>query len=343
MSLKNENSVCASAPSNPVPRRGVRHAVDPVSRLPAAIRGWARRVASCRLPALVLGETGAGKERVARALHLAGPRRASPFVAVNVAALPETLLEAELFGAVRGAYTGAERDRKGVFRRAAGGTLFLDEVGDMPPALQAKMLRVLQEGRMLPLGSDEEIAVDARIVAATHRDLAEECAAGRFRLDLYYRLAVLEIRLPPLRQRLGELGLLVTELSPALCRDTGCPAPRLTDEAWSALRGHSWPGNVRELQAVLARAMLKADGRRIVGEDLEFPALDIPRARNDGEPLERTMIRRALAASGGRFSEAARRIGWSRQKLYRRVRALALALPSAEDEPSTSSESSTFQ
>jgi DNA-binding NtrC family response regulator len=299
-------------------------------------------VASTDLPVLIGGESGAGKESVARDLHRLSRRQAGPYVAVNCAALAESLLEAELFGAVRGAYTGAERDRPGLFRRAAGGTLFLDEVGDMPGPMQAKLLRALEQGRVRPVGGAEEIPVDVRIVAATHHDLASHVARGRFRHDLYYRLAVLRIDVPPLRERLADLPALVADLAPRLLGQTGSRSLRLSAEAWAWLRAQPWPGNVRELHAVLARALLRSGGRREIDvADLE--PLDPARAaeaRSAPAPLEAQMIVQALEQSAGRLSEAASRIGWTRQKLHRRVRALGLG---GLQRGRTSSHSSTFQ
>jgi DNA-binding NtrC family response regulator len=308
--------------------------VDPspelIGRAPAMQRmlGWIRRVAPCSLPVLVHGETGSGKEGAARLLHREGPRRTAPFVAVNCTALSESLLEAELFGAVRGAYTGAERDRPGLFRLAQGGTLLLDEVGDMSPAMQAKLLRVIEENRVRPVGGEQESAVDVRIVAATHRDLTRLVRDGAFRGDLYYRLAIIEVAVPPLRDRLEDLPLLVEHLAPRLTRETGQPFSGVASAALDALQHYDWPGNVRELRTVLARALLRANGRTIESRHLG-PLQAGPGflPLNDGPgrvPLERRMIETALAGEGGSVTRAARRIGWTRQKLYRRIRALAV-------------------
>jgi len=310
---------------------------------PAAYRGfdgaWVARVAATDLPVLIRGESGAGKESVARDLHRLSRRHAGPYVAVNCAALAESLLEAELFGAVRGAYTGAERDRPGLLRRAAGGTLFLDEVGDMPGPMQAKLLRALEQGRVRPVGGAEEVPVDVRIVAATHHDLAGRVGRGLFRHDLYYRLAVLRIDVPPLRDRLADLPALVADLAPRLLAETASRQLRLSAAAWSWLRAQSWPGNVRELHAVLARALLRSGGRREIHVD-DLEPLDAPGTGSHTASLEAQMIAQALDSSAGRFTEAARRIGWTRQKLHRRARALGL---DARQRGSTSSHSSTFQ
>jgi transcriptional regulator of acetoin/glycerol metabolism len=301
---------------------------------------WIRRVAATELPVLVQGESGAGKEEVAHELHRLSPRRGGPFVAVNCAALTESLLEAELFGAVRGAYTGAERDRPGLFRRASGGTLFLDEVGDMPPAMQAKLLRSIEQGRVRPVGGADEVPVDVRVVAATHRDLARRVCEGRFRHDLYYRLAVLRVDVPPLRERRDELPALLARLTPRLLRETGCRELRLSAGAWDWIRAQDWPGNVRELHAVLARALLHTGGAEIHGSDLEPLDPHAPAERAESAVLESRMIDLALREGHGSIARAARRIGWTRQKLYRRMRALGLSQPQPG---STSSDSSTFQ
>jgi len=285
-----------------------------------------QRVASWRLPALIVGESGTGKEAVARSLHLEGIRRHGPFVAVNCAAIPESLLESEIFGAVRGAYTGSDQDRPGLFRLAHGGTLFLDEVGDMPGPMQAKLLRVLQDGRVRPVGGKSDVAVDVRLVAATHRDLRRLAAEGRFRADLLYRLAMVQIRIPALRERPRDIPPLVAHLAARLEADTGVQPIRVSECAMRALAAHSWPGNVRELHAVLARGLLSAGDGEIRREHLEIGP--DPGSLADPHPetpaLERAMIEAALRAAEGNLTRAAARIGWSRPKLYRRMSALGL-------------------
>lgn len=289
-----------------------------------------RSIASSSLPVLVQGESGSGKESISRLLHELSPRQPGPFVAINCTALSDSLLDAELFGAMRGAYTGSERDRPGLLRSAHGGTLFLDEVGDMAPAMQAKLLRALQEGRVRPVGGNVEIPVDVRVIAATHHDLARDLTRGAFRADLYHRLAVLEVRVPPLRERLEDLPLIVEWLSARLKRETGHGPPRLTAGAWELLHRHDWPGNVRELHGVLARALLRTTGREIDAAALdlraqtETPLLEPPRT---AASLELRMIEQALRDAHGSVSRAAACIGWSRQKLYRRMQALSVARP----------------
>lgn len=213
------------------------------------------RVADVDVPVLIQGETGTGKELVARALHDTSARAKRTFMAVNCAAVPANLLESELFGHVRGAFTGAVADRKGQFVEADSGTLFLDEIGDMPLEMQAKLLRVLQEGEVRPVGGSKVVKVDVRVVAASHRDLGQMCADGAFREDLYFRLNVVKIELPPLRQRGSDIALLARSLAPGLAAEIGCPAPVFSDEAIRALEAWRWPGNVRELQNELRRAI----------------------------------------------------------------------------------------
>jgi DNA-binding NtrC family response regulator len=282
---------------------------------------WVRRVAGSELPVLIQGETGSGKEGIARRLHLQSDRAEGPFVPVNCTALAETLLDSELFGSLRGSYTGADRDRPGLFRLANRGSLFLDEIGDTSPALQAKLLRAIQEKRVRPVGGEQEIPVDARIIAATNQDLPRQVREGCFRADLYHRLAMLEVDVPPLRERLEDLPLLVERLAPRIEQETSCRPLRLAPGAWRRLRAHAWPGNVRELHAVLARASLRADGDEISADDLGLLDLSPPTSATS---MERAMIEEALAGAGGSITKAARKIGWSRQKLYRRISALSI-------------------
>ncbi len=299
----------------------------PFQAMIAKIRKYAR----CRLPVLIRGETGSGKEGAARMIHDLGPRRHGPFLAVNCASIPEPLLEAELFGARRGAYTGADSDRTGIFRQAEGGTLLLDEIGDMPMAMQSKLLRVLQEEKVRPLGGERETRIDVRVLSATHRNLFRRVEEGLFREDLYYRLAVLKMELPPLRDRLEDLPLLIRRISPRLQEAASVPPVNLSASGLLALHNHSWPGNIRELESVLARAMVKAQGRKITPGLLEFdPVLSSrgrrgPRLPDDWPcPLEVSFIRAVVADAGGNLLQAAARIGWSRQKLYRRMKSLEM-------------------
>jgi two-component system nitrogen regulation response regulator GlnG len=218
------------------------------------------RVAAQDVPVLITGESGTGKELVARAVYQHGPRAKAPFLALNCAAIPETLLESELFGHEKGAFTGAERRRIGKFEQCNGGTIFLDEIGDMPPALQAKMLRLLQEQTFERVGGNETVRTDVRIIAATHHDLKADAAEGKFRPDLYYRLSVFTVHLPPLRERGDDLDLLVKHFVRRFSRELGREVREAAPEALGRLRAYPWPGNVRELQSVLKQALLQASG-----------------------------------------------------------------------------------
>jgi transcriptional regulator with GAF, ATPase, and Fis domain len=287
--------------------RGLRQALDRVERL-----------AVSDLPVLIQGETGTGKELVARRLHGRSGRRRQPFLPVNCAALSPTLLLSDLFGHVRGAFTGADRDRVGVFEAARGGTVFLDEIGDLPGEAQGKLLRVLQEGEVRRLGESRARAVAARVLAATHRDLETMVAAGSFRRDLYYRLNVGVVGLPPLRERGDDVLLLAEHFLGRLAVETrGAAAPtRLTDRARERLRSHDWPGNVRELENVLSLAVALSDERSIDVEHLELPeetSVGPSDYHRRVEDFRRGLVREALAASDGNRAEAARRLGLSRQ------------------------------
>ncbi|RVU43393.1 sigma-54-dependent transcriptional regulator [Rubrivivax rivuli] len=236
------------------------------------VRGLVERVAQSMAPVLVCGESGTGKELVARAVHEVSPRGALPFVAVNCGAIPENLLEAEFFGYRKGAFTGANEDRDGFFQAAQGGTLFLDEIGDLPLPMQSKLLRVIQERAVRPLGATAETPFNVRIVSATHKDLAAEVQAGRFRQDLFYRLNVIRITVPPLRERLGDLPALCGSVLQRIARDAGVsPVPTLAPEALQHLVRYGFPGNVRELENLLHRALALADGTRIGQADLGLP------------------------------------------------------------------------
>ncbi len=279
-----------------------------------------RRIAPTRLPVLLLGETGTGKEDLARALHKAAGR-SGPFVAENCAALPEALLEAELFGVRRGAFTGATEDRKGRILEAHGGTLLLDEVGDLPWNLQAKLLRTLQEREVRPLGGDRPRSVDVRIVSATHHQLESGLEEKRFRRDLYYRLAGVVVEAPPLQERLADLPCLVAALLARLAREGLGPGRRITASGLAALARRSFPGNVRELDNLLRRAAALSPGPVIPAE--LFAPRENRLAATAGN-LEIRAILDALALSAGVKAQAAERLGWTRQKLYRRLDALGL-------------------
>lgn len=301
---------------------------------PAAleVKRQARRAAQADSTVLLLGETGTGKELLAHAIHAGSSRAAKAFVGVNLAAVPETLLEAEFFGVAPGAYTGADRKgRDGRFRLADGGTLFLDEAGDMPLALQAKLLRALQEQEIEPLGSNTVVKVDVRVIAATSRDLRALVAQGRFREDLYYRLNVLPIRLPALRERLADLDALAESLLESIALRTGMPQRELDASALASLAAHDWPGNVRELRNALEQAAMLTDHARLSSRDFAkvLPAQPDAAARPGPRPLpeqiaelERRSIRAALDASRGNKVAAARLLGISRATLYEKLGAM---------------------
>jgi two-component system response regulator PilR (NtrC family) len=233
------------------------------------VRSLIEKVARSMAPALVQGESGTGKELVARAIHDVSARAAAPFIAVNCGAIPEHLLEAEFFGYRKGAFTGANEDREGFVQAAHGGTLFLDEIGDLPLAMQSKLLRVIQERSARPVGAVVESPINVRIVSATHRDLAEEVAAGRFRQDLFYRLNVIQIRVPPLRERIEDLAPICDALLERIAREAGqWPPSVLSREAFEDLTRHSFPGNVRELENLLHRAVALSSGEVIARADL---------------------------------------------------------------------------
>ncbi|WP_129346239.1 sigma 54-interacting transcriptional regulator [Sorangium cellulosum] len=292
----------------------------------AAMRGvlaLIERVSESDVTVTVTGESGTGKELVARAIHAGGPRREGPFVAVNCAALPEALLESELFGHVRGAFTGAVRDHGGLFLSARGGTLLLDELGEMPVAVQAKLLRALQERSIRPVGSDRSVPVaDVRVVCATNRDLREEVARGRFREDLYYRVSVIEIRVPPLRDRPDDIPAIAQAILEKLAARQGRPAYRLSRGALRRLAAYGWPGNVRQLENVLARACVLAPGPEIGPADIELPAAaPAPRSRSraDHRKIEEDRIRAALEHARWNVSEVSRSLGIPRTTLYRKL------------------------
>jgi two-component system NtrC family response regulator len=285
-------------------------------------------LADSEVSVLITGETGTGKEVVARAIHRHGRRGRRPFVALNCAAIPAELLESQLFGHARGAFTGAVADNLGSIRAAEGGTLFLDEIGDMAAPLQAKLLRVLQERVVTPVGG-KPVPVDVRILSATHQDLAAAVRLGRFREDLFYRIGVVPLHLPPLRERLAD----IVELAEHFLAQFATPSRRLSAAAAARLLAHDWPGNVRELRNAMERIAVLGRRPVVAAEELDFlrprraaaedvPASDLPGAV---ERLERAMIGRALAETGGNRSEAARRLGIHRQRLHEKLRQYGLS------------------
>jgi DNA-binding NtrC family response regulator len=292
------------------------------------------RVARSNLPALIRGETGTGKELIARAIHRRS-RRPGPFVSENCAALADSLLEAELFGHEQGAFTGASAARDGLFARANGGTLFIDEVGDMSPAMQAKLLRVLQDGEVRRLGGQRTTTVDVRVIAATHKDLDALVRQGLFREDLLFRLAVLEVRVPALRERPEDIPPLVERFLRRLSDETGQPTLLLGDAALDALLAHPWPGNVRELENAVRVAALFSTGGALQADAFPFRRakggaiapdreLSYQELRDLLEERERDYVKDVLATSHGNKAEAARRLGITRYALYRTLRRLGI-------------------
>jgi two-component system nitrogen regulation response regulator NtrX len=292
---------------------------------------------------LIYGENGTGKELVARTIHTLSRRRSGPFVEVNCAAIPEELIESELFGHMKGAFTGATADRRGKFEMADGGTLFLDEIGDMSLKTQAKVLRALQEQVVEPVGGTSSVKVDVRVIAATNKDLPAEIRAGRFREDLYFRLNVIPIFVPPLRDRDPDIPHLAEHFIAEMAREYGRRPKRLDPAAASGLRSYRWPGNVRELRNTIERLMIMVPGDTIALGDLAFldgvavtaadqpagPPLPLHEAR---ERFERDYILRALAAQNGNISRTADALGVERSNLYRKMRAFGIAPVRREEE-----------
>jgi two-component system response regulator PilR (NtrC family) len=305
------------------------------------------KVARSMAPVLVRGESGTGKELVARAIHACSHRANGPFVAVNCSAIPEALLEAEFFGAKKGSYTGANADREGYFQAARDGTLFLDEIGDLPLPMQSKLLRAIQERQVRPLGSTQEDAVDVRIVSATHKDLAADVQAGRFRQDLFYRLNVIEILVPPLRERREDLPALCEALLARIAQETGMAPPHLTPELLEQLHAHPLPGNVRELENLLHRALALSEGSQL---QVDFapstvaplppaePAASAPGAAAVPSDLqayldqqERDILVQALRETNFNRTAAAQRLGLSLRQIRYRIARLGIATPGSED------------
>jgi DNA-binding NtrC family response regulator len=288
-----------------------------------------KHVADTTATVLITGESGVGKDLFARALHYHSPRHEGPFVAINCAAIPDNLLESELFGYERGAFTDARQAKQGLFQSAHGGTLFLDEIGEMPHALQAKLLRVLEDRRVRPIGATRETPVDVRIVAATNAKLEDAIAAGRFRTDLFYRIATVTIAIPPLRERPEDIALLARHFAARAASESGRAALQIDDEAMACLTRHSWPGNVRELQNAIQHAAILCRGDHISRDDLPpritgaaLSGINLDGAVATGltlDELEREYIRATLASVDGNKSEAAAILGIDRKTLYRKL------------------------
>jgi two-component system response regulator PilR (NtrC family) len=330
----------------------------------AQIRSRIEKVATSMAPVLILGESGTGKELVARAVHACSHRAHGPFVAVNCGAIPENLIEAEFFGARKGAYTGATQDREGYFLAAKGGTLFLDEIGDLPLAMQAKLLRVIQERRVRPLGGVQEEAVDVRLVSATHRDLGALVQEGGFRQDLFYRLNVIGLRTPPLRERREDLPELARSLLRRICTESGQPLPELTPDALTRLQACELPGNVRELENLLQRALAMSDGLQlqaedfgdlpVVGQEASGSAPAAPSAGVASRPVagpdapapipiptdlqtylddqERQVLLQALRETDFNRTAAAARLGLNLRQMRYRIQRLGIVMPAGGDD-----------
>lgn len=359
----------AAAPNEPLrtappPPSGVRALERIVGRSPSIvqIKGRIEKVATSMAPVLILGESGTGKELVARAVHECSHRASGPFIAVNCGAIPENLIEAEFFGARKGAYTGASADREGYFQAANGGTLFLDEIGDLPLAMQAKLLRVIQERRVRALGAVQEEAVDVRLVSATHRDLPAQVQAGQFRQDLYYRLNVIGLRTPALRDRPEDLPELAHALLVRLCHDAGQAVPDLSPAALHWLQSRELPGNVRELENLLQRALALSSGAVLHPSDFGEAGDTIPDTLADPLPpafaggasaltavataaapesalpddlqryldeQERRVLWQALQACNFNRTAAAARLGLNPRQMRYRIQRLGITLPGA--------------
>ncbi len=291
------------------------------------------RAAAVKTTVLLIGESGTGKEMVARALHEAGPRRGGPFLAINCGAIPEALIESTLFGHERGAFTGADRAARGYFRDADGGTLLLDEIGELPLGMQSKLLRVLEDGSVTPVGTTAPHKVDVRIIAATNRDLEEQVREGDFRQDLFYRLNVVRIDLPPLRSRPEDLPILTRYFLDEICRQNNFAPREIEPSLLEALKGYSWPGNVRELRNLLESLVVLSGNHALSADDLppRFLHSTGPGHGSEGAPvpaenfdlnltrLSKQMIQRALEMCHGNRTEAARQLGISRRTLHRKL------------------------
>ncbi|MGG2511002.1 two-component system response regulator PilR [Pseudomonas aeruginosa] len=306
------------------------------SPLMRALRNQIGKLARSQAPVYISGESGSGKELVARLIHEQGPRIERPFVPVNCGAIPSELMESEFFDHKKGSFTGAIEDKQGLFQAASGGTLFLDEVADLPMAMQVKLLRAIQEKAVRAVGGQQEVAVDVRILCATHKDLAAEVGAGRFRQDLYYRLNVIELRVPPLRERREDIPLLAERILKRLAGDTGLPAARLTGDAQEKLKNYRFPGNVRELENMLERAYTLCEDDQIQPHDLRLA--DAPGASQEGaaslseidnledylEDIERKLIMQALEETRWNRTAAAQRLGLTFRSMRYRLKKLGI-------------------
>ncbi|MDD3517097.1 MAG: sigma-54 dependent transcriptional regulator [Chromatiales bacterium] len=319
----------SAAKRNAAETSGLQGDSPPMRQLKAAIVKLARSQA----PVYIRGESGTGKERVAREIHARGPRSDRPFVPVNCGAIPTELMESEFFGHVKGSFTGAVADKEGLFQAAHGGTLFLDEVAELPLHMQVKLLRAIQERAVKPVGASREVPVDVRILSATHKDLAAEVAAGRFRQDLYYRINVIELGVPPLRERMDDLPLLTADILARIAADWGAAAPEPSAAALAKLRGYAYPGNVRELENILERAATLCEGGRIEADDLRLPDPAATTVINNGtarslddalEEQEKQAILDALEKTRWNRTAAAKLLGISFRQMRYRLKKLGI-------------------
>ncbi len=329
------NSALRISPHVPRERR-TRHILLGESAAMRSLRGAVEKVSRSQAPVFISGESGTGKELVARMIHKRGPRGDGPFLPVNCGAIPAELIESEFFGHTKGSFTGATRDKEGLFQAADGGTLFLDEVADLPLAMQVKLLRAIQEKCIRPVGSAREIPVDVRILSASHKDLARLVETGEFRQDLYYRINVIEIPVPPLRERLEDIPQLVEHFIEKLAKQSGSPAPRIAPAALEQLRHYRFPGNVRELENILERAFALCEGNLIQPTDLGITPATEPLATDDSwkqghlsleqhlANIEREEILKALEANNHNKTAAARQLGMSFRSLRYRLKKLGL-------------------
>ncbi|MGH9650677.1 MAG: sigma-54 interaction domain-containing protein, partial [Terriglobales bacterium] len=294
-------------------RRGLEHLLGESARL-KGVKELVATVAPTSSTILITGESGTGKELVARAIHACSPRADRPFVSVNCGAFPETLLESELFGYMKGAFTGAAGNKKGLFESADSGTIFLDEIAEMTMTMQVKLLRVLQERKVRPLGSNEEVKVDVRVIAATNKDLQQRVREGAFREDVYYRISVIPIELPPLRDRREDIPLLAMNFLRKFARAMNRPIHKIDEEAMKALERYDWPGNVRELENAIERAVVLCKGHLIDVDDLPPKLVSAAQSTLDPDDLENRSLREAMEEPEKRILETALRAnGWNRQ------------------------------
>ena len=300
-----------------------------------AVFSFIRKVAVSTAPVLILGESGTGKEMAALAIHRRSPSKKGPFVPINCNAIPENLLESELFGHEKGAFTGAHMQRKGLIETAAGGTLFLDEIGDLPLPIQVKLLRFLQDQTFQRVGGRQEIKIDTRVVAATNLNLKQAVAEGRFREDLYYRLAVVVLALPPLKERGDDIGLLATEFLQRYSVRNSKSGLVFTPETLRVINRHAWPGNVRELQNRIQRAVIMASGKRVTVADLELEGLEplpLSTLREAREEVEKELVEQALRRHAGKITAAALELGISRPTFYELMDRLGIPRDWAKDQ-----------